>query len=255
MSYKDKAKEFSSDSIEIRKCRIDEEEACLDLENIVWPTFNQYAEGGAWVDYDPNLHFVAYDHDEGIIVGTIDAVELDWNGKLEDLPSRGWTEIIELAIERISLGSLSPKAEWTSALGTSIRPGYEGKGLAQRLLEALKIETNALGYKGLVAPVRPTARWRMADISIEEYTRTRLDNDEHFDPWIRVHERIGGVVVGSCAGSAVFVATKDEWQAWSKIKLPIAGRVIIPNAINPLEIKEDQGILSEDSIWVIHYNS
>lgn len=232
--------------LEIRPCKPDEEDESWAIEDLVWPTFNQMAEGSIAIDYDQRFHLVARDPDRDMLVATIDGIEFDWDGDPQNLPDRGWTEIIEKGLEGTG------KTDWVAALGTSILPEYQQFGLSRILLEKLVSLAKSLGYKGVLAPVRPVYRWRALHLSLDEYADFRLKNGEHFDPWLRVHERIGGEIIGTCPGSAIFTAPVSDWQDWSKMKLPNRGRVLVPNAINYLEIQNGIGTLKEDSIWVTH---
>jgi GNAT superfamily N-acetyltransferase len=235
----------------IRECLKKEEGVSWAIEDQVWPTFNQLADGSIGIDYDPNLHLVAQIKDTGQLVATIDAIEIDWDGNPDTLPKRGWTEIIEDGLIREELDQ-EIQTDWVAALGTSVLPDYQKFGLSKKLLEELIKKAKALGYKGMIAPVRPIYRFRMPDLTINEYSQVRLDNGEHFDPWLRIHERIGGKIIGVCPASAVFSAPLNDWQDWSKMKLPESGRLLVPNAINYLEIKDGVGVLKEDSVWVLH---
>jgi len=231
----------------IRDCSQDEENISWAIEDVVWPTFNQFAEGSIAVDYDPRFHLVVEKIDDGSLVATIDGIEMQWDGDSKTLPVRGWTEIVEKGISGENIGG-----EWVAALGTSVLPEYQQFGLSKKLLEEMVRKVKNLGYKGLVAPVRPIYRWRMLDVSLDQYVNARTSSGEHFDPWIRIHERIGGKIIGVCPGSAVFTAPVLDWSDWSQMKLPKGGQIIVPNAINYLEIENGIGTLREDSVWVLH---
>jgi GNAT superfamily N-acetyltransferase len=235
----------------IRDCLEIEEDISWAIEDQVWPTFNQFADGSIAIDYDRDLHLVAERKDTNELVATIDAIEIDWDGNPKTLPERGWTEIIEEGLIREAEGR-ELKTDWIAALGTSVLPDYQKFGLSKTLLEELVKKAKSLGYKGMVAPVRPIYRFRMPDLTIQDYVNVRLPDGEHFDPWVRIHERIGGQIIGVCPASAVFSAPITDWQDWSKMKLPENGKVLVPNAINYLEIKDSLGVLKEDSIWILH---
>lgn len=235
-----------SEDVVIRHCRPEEVDASWELERKVWAPFNWEAEGSTGVDYFSELHLVA--EANGKLVGTIDGCPLDWDGDPSHLPQRGWTEMIEAA--RVGFEGLSPA--YVGAIGTSIDPDYEGSGLAGRLLSALRDEALRLGYKGLVAPVRPVFRWRMPHLSIEQYAEMRMADGRHFDPWVRVHERIGGRIIGVAEHSANFVGSREDWERWVGIRLPDDGRVLAPKTINFLDLVAGIGVLVEPSIWILH---
>ena len=69
----------------------------------------------------------------------------------------------------------------------------------------------------LIAPVRPNWKDRYPLVPIERYaTWTRADG-EPFDPWIRVHIRMGGKIAAPIPESARITGTVAEWRrgpAW-----------------------------------------
>jgi GNAT superfamily N-acetyltransferase len=235
-----------SDTYEIRPCPPEDDERAWWVERQVWAPFNWEADGAVGVDHDPDLHFVAYTPG-GELVATIDGCGFDWDGDPATLPENGWTGIV-LAAQQ----GFSRQPAYAAALGASILPAHRKGGLAGRLLTALRDRALELGYRGLVAPVRPSARWRMPHLSIEEYMRVRLPDGRHFDPWVRAHERIGGRIIGACAESAVFGGTREQWERWVGMRLPDNGVVICDHTIGPLELIDGYGILREDSLWLLH---
>lgn len=230
---------------EIRLAKPGEQETCLELERQVWNPFNWEADGSVGLDYDPELHMVAVE--DGEIIGTIDGCGFNWSGKPEDLPEDGWTGIVLEAIE-----GFPKRASYASALGASVSPHIQAKGLSKELLKALKAQALSLGYKGMVAPVRPMLAARMPHLTISEYLETRLPDGRHFDPWVRAHESIGGKIIGSCEESAVFGGTREQWEGWAKMKLPDQGAFLFEGAINWLRMDSGYGILREDSAWLLH---
>lgn len=236
-----------SGDVEIRLCTEEEVEESWELERKVWAPFNWQAQGATGVDYFPELHLVAVS--DGTLVGTIDGCPLDWDGDPTHLPVSGWTGMIEAAKQ--GFAGLSPR--WVGAIGTSVDPDFEGGGLAGRLLVALRDAAFELGYVGVAAPVRPVARWRMPQLSLDEYAVQRLPDGRHFDPWVRVHERIGGRIVAVCEQSANFVGDREDWEGWLGMRLPDEGRVLpAPAAIDFLDLFQGVGILTEPSIWIVH---
>jgi GNAT superfamily N-acetyltransferase len=236
-----------SSDVEIRLCAEEENEESWALERKVWAPFNWEAEGATGVDYFPELHLVAVS--AGKIVGTIDGCPLDWDGDPEHLPELGWTGMIEAA--RRGFEDLSPR--WVGAIGTSVDPEFESSGLAGRLLTALRDVALTLGYAGVAAPVRPVSRWRMPQVSLEEYAKARLSDGRHFDPWVRVHERIGGRIVAVCEQSASFVGDHEQWERWLGMRLPVDGRVLAaPRTVDFLDLFMGVGVLTEGSIWMVH---
>ena len=53
--------------------------------------------------------------------------------------------------------------------------------------------------EGVIASVRPTWKERYPLIAIEEYMEWRRDDGTHFDPWLRIHELVGGEILAGRA--------------------------------------------------------
>jgi len=51
------------------------------------------------------------------------------------------------------------------------------------------------GFSSLIAPVRPSWKERYPLVPIEEYAGWRRPDGLLFDPWMRVHERLGAIVL------------------------------------------------------------
>jgi GNAT superfamily N-acetyltransferase len=238
--------------MDIRPCRPEEEARSWELERLVWNPMNWEAEGSVGTGYFPDLHLLAVDKGDDLF-GTIDGCPLRWNGDPEDLPPGGWSEMVLRADAlRRETPDYSPEDYWVGAVGTSIDPKASGQGLSARLLEALRDQAERLGYRGLLAPVRPILKARMPWLTIAEYAEVRLPNGRHFDPWIRTHEDLGGQIIATCESSAQFRGSRQQWEAWSKSKLPDSGMVLLPEAIGALELDGGRGRLIEPSVWIQH---
>lgn len=238
-------------AVEIRRARIDEQPAALELEQRIWRTFHAKAHGTVGYGYEPELHVVAIDSDTGMMLGTGDACPFDWDGNPETLPERGWQEVIVNGIARKREG-WNPRARYACALGVTIAPEADGLHLGPKLLAAIKEAALTAGYEALAAPVRPTFRWRALHLSVDEYAQLRLPDGRHFDPWIRAHERLGGTIIATCAESAIFHGSRDEWEQWVGFKLPENGQVLVEGGNGYLELEDGEGWLVEDSVWLLH---
>ena len=78
------------------------------------------------------------------------------------------------------------------ALAISVRPDRQGQRLSSRMLDEMRRAAGSHGLRELIAPVRPTRKSLYPLIPIERYVEWRREDGSHFDPWIRLHERVGG---------------------------------------------------------------
>jgi hypothetical protein len=82
-------------------------------------------------------------------------------------------------------------------------------------------------------------RWRRAD-------------GAHFDPWIRVHERIGGEILAPAPASMTIEASVAEWEGWTGMSLPADGDYVVPEMLAPLHVRDEVGRHVEPNVWLRH---
>lgn len=237
-----------SEDIRIVLAGRDDELICQEIERQVWPPYNWITATAPTIpNYDSELHMVALDP-FGRIVGTIDGCKFDWDGKIETLPKDGWQGVNDSAI-----AGFTGTPKYACALGASVLPEYRSLGIAKRLLEGLKRQAmDVCQYEGLTAPVLPSALWRVPSMSMAQYAELRLEDGRHFDPWVRIHEAIGGKIIGSTEESVVFEADRKVWEACAEMKLPDNGAILIDRASRELVLTDGVGKLVEGSLWLLH---
>ena len=237
------------DSFLIRLARPDEDDACTALENAVWAPFQGGTDNGElFLGYRyPELHLVAVDQLDGTIVATAEACPFAWDGQAEHLPARGWQQAT-----RAAAYGFASKPDYACALGITVSPDVRGHGLSGVLIDALLDAAKQAGYKGLAAPVRPTEKWRMPDLTVADYAQIRLPDGRLFDPWLRLHEQAGGQRLGVCEHSLDVEANRPDWERWTGLRLPSDGRLLIAGAVSYLELANDYGRLAEPSVWFLH---
>jgi hypothetical protein len=104
----------------------------------------------------------------------------------------------------------------------------------------------------LVAPVRPTLKARYPLTPIAEYAEWRRDDGTHFDPWLRVHERVGGRILGPAEEAMLIEGTREEWEGWTQMAFPAAGDYVVPGALVPVRFEAGRGVYREPCVWVEH---
>ena len=203
--------------------------------------------GGRWwsslYDRFPAFQLALLDGDELVAEGH--SLPVPWDGSAAGLPT-GWDEAFELGMT----SELPPTA--LSALAISVRPGRQGQGLAARMIEAFRAAGRAAGLSDLIAPVRPTWKERYPLIPIERYLLWRRDDGAHFDPWLRLHERVGGEIVAAAPESMLIEAPVADWEDWTGMRFPEDGTYVFPGALAPLEVRDGVGRHVEPNVWVRH---
>ena len=71
----------------------------------------------------------------------------------------------------------------------------QGRGLSTQALKAMLELARRHGLTRLIAPVRPSLKERYPLIPIDRYAAWRRADGLLFDPWMRVHERLGATVL------------------------------------------------------------
>lgn len=173
------------------------------------------------------------------------AVALPWDGSLDDLPS-GWEE----GFVRGMTSTKPPTA--LMALAISVAPARQGQQLSSRMIESLKENARHAGLRSLIAPVRPTLKEHYPLIPIERYVEWRRPDGSHFDPWVRIHEHIGGEILGPAPESMTLRAPVADWEEWTAMQFPEDGEYVFPGGLAPLVVRDDIGVHVEPNIWMAH---
>jgi GNAT superfamily N-acetyltransferase len=217
-----------------------------------WPEFmRQSTAGEAYYDELGSTFAdcaIAVVDATGDVVARVLWIPFAWDGSLP-LPDRGWDWVIEQGIADRAAGTAVTAA---SALEISIDPPLRGAGLSGVLLGHMRAAVAAAGLADLFAPVRPSHKHEVPAESIHAYVdRVREDGLPH-DPWLRVHVRAGGEVLGPCPESMHIEGTVEDWQAWTGLSLAVPGDHVVPQALAPVESDGLRAVYTEPNVWVRH---
>ncbi|MEP6909224.1 MAG: N-acetyltransferase [Actinomycetota bacterium] len=191
----------------------------------------------------PDFQLGLLDGDE--LVAELHSLPAAWDGSLEDLPP-GWDDIFPRSFE----SGREPDALF--ALAISVLPGRQGQRLSSVMIEAMRDAARAAGLLRLAAPVRPTLKSLYPLIPIERYMEWRREDGAHFDPWLRLHERVGGKIIAPSPVSMTIDAPVSDWEEWTELAMPEDGDYLIPGALAPLEVRGGTGRHIEPNVWVAH---
>jgi GNAT superfamily N-acetyltransferase len=175
-------------------------------------------------------------------------VPLEWDGTVGGLPG-GIDEALPAAVELRRAGG---SANTLCAMAVEIAPRAQGRGLSRAMLEAMAGIGRAHGLGDLIAPVRPSWKERYPLTSIERYVAWRREDGTAFDPWIRVHERIGGEILRPEPRSLRITGTVAEWEAWTGVAFPEDGEYVFPHGLATLAVAEGEGRYWEPNVWMRH---
>lgn len=89
---------------------------------------------------------------------------------------------------------------------------------------------------------------------IESYVQWKRPDGEPFDPWLRVHQRLGAKLLGIAERSMVIEGSIAEWEGWTGQAFPESGAYVVPRAHLPIEVdrERDLGVYAEPNVWRRH---
>ncbi len=168
------------------------------------------------------------------------------------LPAGGWDEVLRWAHrDRMLRTPLNA----VSALEITLRPDRKGQALAGLMVRALRDNARAQGFDTLYAPVRPNQKHLEPLVPMWSYVaRTQAEDGLPFDPWLRVHVRLGGQVLGVAPCSMTISAALQTWRSWTGLPFDTSGDVIVPGALVPVHVsvEQDHAVYVEPNVWVRH---
>jgi GNAT superfamily N-acetyltransferase len=217
----------------------------------VWPEYNMHASRSGEYFGPLRSRFARYqvlicDPETGEVVGRGRQIPLRWDGTLDDLPG---------GIDAAGLRAVSSDAEpnVSCALAAEVARDRQGQGLSRLVIQAMAQAARAAGARSLIAPVRPNWKDRYPVTPIERYTRWKRPDGLPFDPWVRVHARLGATILRPEPESMWISAPVADWEEWTGMLFPEPGTYTFPAGLAPLTVLPDgTGEYWEPNIWMLH---
>jgi GNAT superfamily N-acetyltransferase len=185
------------------------------------------------------------------IVAVGNAIPVAWDGRTESLPDRGWDAAFESGIAGRRRGT---RANALAALQAVVVAGRQGQGLGSAIVAALREVARRDGLGFLIAPVRPSMKHLYPLMKMEDYAAWTRGDNLPFDPWLRVHRRLGAVSACIAPRSMRIPGTLSQWRSWTGMEFPVSGRYVVPGALNPVtvNIEMDRALYVEPNVWMVH---
>lgn len=188
--------------------------------------------------------------DTGRVSAVARSMPLAWDGTIENLP-RGWDEQFVRSIDDLDRGSTP---DTLGAIMIVSDPAHRGIGLGSLMVSAMLAAARLHRLRALIACVRPTLLERYPLIPVASYARWTREDGLPFDPWIRIHVRLGGRLSRPEPRSMRISGSVAEWESWTDMPLPESGRYVVPGACATVEIdrENDIGTYFDPNVWIIH---
>lgn len=216
----------------------------------VWPEYNMHGNHtqsyfGALYPRFAEFQVLLVDERTAEVVARGRTVPFHWDGSLDDLPA---------GIDDVGLRAVTSDARpnTLSALAAEVTLSRQGTGLSSLVIAAMRSAAAAGGLGSLVAPVRPSHKDRYPLTSIDRYAQWRRDDGLPFDPWLRVHARLGARILRAAPQSMWIAAPVDEWEHWTGLTFPEDGQYVFPGGLAPLEVSGGHGEYWEPNVWMEH---
>jgi GNAT superfamily N-acetyltransferase len=186
----------------------------------------------------------------GEIVAGCNSAPLAWDGTDGGLPD-GWEDQFLRSVHGADAG-MPP--DTLGAIQVTVRPDRQGARLSGLMVQAMRANARAHGFRAVIACVRPTEKERYPLTPIERYAAWTREDGLPFDPWIRVHVRLGGRIVRASPASVRYDAPLASWREWTGMVFPDSGPYLPAGAAAPVEVDvdADRGVYLDPNVWVVH---
>jgi GNAT superfamily N-acetyltransferase len=192
----------------------------------------------------PELQLVLWDEERDAVVG-----------HARTLPARAAAGLpggVDDMLETWFGDGPRPEPDVLSAMVAVVDRRRQGEGLSTVLIRAMRDLAREQGYPALIAPVRPTWKERYPLIAMERYASWRRDDGLPFDPWLRVHARLGAELVEVCPASMRIEGSVAEWEEWTGMAFPEDGDYVVPGGLVPVRFADGHGVYVEPNVWMRH---
>jgi GNAT superfamily N-acetyltransferase len=226
------------------------------LAEACWPVFmrqrDELGTGELWpslfTDFAEWQVAVCGQFDRVVAVGH--AIPFVWDGRRESLP----TSIAAIMRAAAQARAAGRPCNALSALAALVDPRHRGAGLSRRLLSGMAQVALRHGLVEFVAPVRPTLKASYPLVPMERYVRWTDGEGQPFDPWMRVHARLGAAILDVMPRAMVIVGPVERWEEWTGMRFPESGAYVVPGALQPVAIdrERNEGRYEDPNVWMRH---
>ena len=232
--------------------RPDLEEQVHRLGGESWPTFLLHGDITHWGSlFDEFAEYqILFCEPTDALIAVGHTIPFVWDGTANDLPPT-MAELMDRAVQARRDGR-TPNT--LSALAALVAASHRRRGLSAELLRAMRSLARERSMHSLVAPVRPTLKSSYPLTPFERYVNWKRDDGAPFDPWLRVHHRLGAAFLKVMPKSLVVDGEISEWEEWTGMNFPESGDYVVPGALQPVVIDRENnlGRYEDPNVWMRH---
>ncbi len=226
------------------------------LEQLHEETWDPFLNGAPWnywealFDTFASFQILLVENGDELI-GVGHTVPFDWTGEIKDLP-----RLLDDVIRR-GLVAAEEGRPWTtlSALAAMVPDKHQRRGLSTEIIKTMRSLAAQHRLHSVVVPVGPTLKHLYPLTPMERYAQWKREDGSPFDPWIRVHWKLGAEQLCVNPQTALVNGTVAQWENWTEMKFPESGLYIVPGALSPVEIdrERDVGRYDDPGLWMRHH--
>ena len=216
----------------------------------LWPEYNQHGTHaaeyfGILVPRFAHLQALFVDHRTGDLVARARTIPFHWDGILDDLPN---------GIDAVGLRAVADPRPPTalSALAAEVRTEHQRQGLSAFVLTTMVALARRARLAPLVAPVRPSWKDRFPLHPIAAYATWMRRDGLPFDPWIRLHVRLGARILRPEPSSMEITGPLSDWEDWTGLRVHHDGSYVFRDGLAPLRVTGRVGEYCEPNVWMLH---
>jgi GNAT superfamily N-acetyltransferase len=217
-----------------------------------WPQFLLHGDVRRWhllFDAFPEYQLLLLDP-QGELLAVGHTVPFSWDGSPGGLPAT-IEDVLAGSAETLSAGR---PANSLVALAVMVARSRRGQGLSRAVLTEMRALAASRSFTSLLAPVRPTWKCRYPLTPMESYAHWKKADGSPFDPWIRVHWRLGAAHLGIAPATVTVEGSVRDWESWTGMSFPESGSYIVPEALQPvwIDLERDLGRYEDPNCWMRH---
>ena len=195
----------------------------------------------------PEYQVLMLDQDDKV-QGVGVSVPIYWDGTDEGLPGGCDDALVRSA--QLVKDQTPPNA--ACSLSVTVTADAARQGVAELIITGLRDAAARAGAVALICPTRPILKSCFPIVEMSDYAGWRTGDGAHFDPWLRLHVRLGGRLLKVSEASTVLTGSVEEWRRWTGEELPGPGLFVIPGALAPLLVDGAVGTYVEACLWIVH---